>query len=186
MTSTLTEAGGAPGAPDPVRPRDESRWASIARSTELQLLIGLALFSVVFVLLYPDTFGTVQNVKNMSTVAGILLVVAIGQTMALLVGGFDLSVSANMGFVSIVASLHARAAVNFLPRFRMCSPVVQPGCSNSPPTLYCTCDGAPPPPRTDADASLRICLSSAQHGRRRSSLCLAYLSALAHRSTGGA
>src|SRR5579864_9521291 len=28
--------------------------------------------------------------------------------------------------------------------------------------------GAPPPPRTDADASLRIHVSSARHGRRRS------------------
>lgn len=85
--------------------RDESSWRSIMRSTEMQLLIGLALLSIVFVLRYPETFGTTQNMKNMSTVAGILLVVAIGQSMALLVGGFDLSVSANMGFVSIVASL---------------------------------------------------------------------------------
>ena len=82
------------------------RWGAILRSSEFQLLVGLVLLSVIFVLLYPDTFGTTQNVKNMSTVGGILLVVAIGQSMALLVGGFDLSVSANMGFVSIVASLH--------------------------------------------------------------------------------
>jgi ribose/xylose/arabinose/galactoside ABC-type transport system permease subunit len=36
---------------------------------------------------------------------GILLVVSIGQSIALIVGGFDISVGATMGFVSIVASL---------------------------------------------------------------------------------
>jgi error-prone DNA polymerase len=35
--------------------------------------------------------------------------------------------------------------------------------------LSCTGGGAPPPPRTDADAPPRMCLSSASHGRRRTS-----------------
>jgi ribose transport system permease protein len=56
-------------------------------------------------LLYPDSFATRGNVANMSSVASILFVVAIGQTFALVVGGFDISVGANMGFVSIVAAL---------------------------------------------------------------------------------
>lgn len=102
---SVTEGAAGSSVRPPSRPHDERRWASFLASTEVQLLVGLVILSVAFVLLYPDTFGTLQNVKNMSTVAGILLVVAIGQTMALLVGGFDLSVSANMGFVSIIASL---------------------------------------------------------------------------------
>ena len=108
MTSTPVPAPVDPMVTGPgpsSGPRQDGRRAAILRSSEFQLLVGLVLLSVVFVLLYPDTFGTTQNIKNMSTVGGILLVVAIGQTMALLVGGFDLSVSANMGFVSIVASL---------------------------------------------------------------------------------
>ena len=43
--------------------------------------------------------------RTLSSVASILFVVAIGQTFALVVGGFDISVGANMGFVSIVAAL---------------------------------------------------------------------------------
>jgi ribose transport system permease protein len=41
----------------------------------------------------------------MARVAGILLVVSTGQTFALLVGGFDISVGATMGLVSVVASM---------------------------------------------------------------------------------
>lgn len=37
---------------------------------------------------------------------GILFVAAIGQSFALIVGGFDISVAANMGFVSIVSALY--------------------------------------------------------------------------------
>src|SRR2546425_403529 len=37
-----------------------------------------------------------------------------------------------------------------------------------PARLFCTGAGAPPPARTDADASPRRCLAAAKHGRRRS------------------
>ncbi len=43
----------------------------------------------------------------MSRVAAILTVVAVGQTFALVVGGFDLSVAANMSFTGTVAALTA-------------------------------------------------------------------------------
>lgn len=78
----------------------------MASSTEFQLLIGLVALTAIYAVLYPDTFATTQNFTNMAVVAGILLVVAIGQTIALLVGGFDLSVSANMGFVSVLVALN--------------------------------------------------------------------------------
>jgi ribose transport system permease protein len=73
--------------------------------TELQLLVGLGLLAGVFAAMYSDTFATVANAENMSRVAGILLVVAVGQMFALVVGGFDISVGANMGFVSTVCAL---------------------------------------------------------------------------------
>lgn len=74
--------------------------------TELQLLVGLVLLAGFFCFVYPETFATTDNVTNMARVAGILLVVSIGQMFALVVGGFDLSVAANMGFVSTLAGLH--------------------------------------------------------------------------------
>jgi ribose transport system permease protein len=76
-----------------------------ARTAEFQLLLGLLGLVAVFFALYPDTFATQDNFTNIGRVGAILLVVTIGQMFALVVGGFDLSVSANMGFVSVVAAL---------------------------------------------------------------------------------
>ncbi len=74
-------------------------------STELQILVATAVLALVFGLLFPDSFATYGTLMNMARVAGILLVVSVGQTFALIVGGFDISVGATMGLVSIVCSL---------------------------------------------------------------------------------
>jgi ribose/xylose/arabinose/galactoside ABC-type transport system permease subunit len=74
--------------------------------TELQILVALGILVAVFSALYPGVFSSGSNFKNIAQVAGILLVVSVGQMFALVVGGFDLSVAANMGFVSTIAALH--------------------------------------------------------------------------------
>jgi ribose transport system permease protein len=76
------------------------------RRTELQLLLGVIALSAVYSHLYPASFPTLANVLEMSRVGGILFVAAMAQTFALIVGGFDISVAANMGFVSIVSALY--------------------------------------------------------------------------------
>lgn len=81
-----------------------STW--LLRRTELQLLLGVVALSAVYSLLYPASFPTLGNVTEMSRVGGILFVAAIAQSFALIVGGFDISVAANMGFVSIVSALY--------------------------------------------------------------------------------
>jgi ribose/xylose/arabinose/galactoside ABC-type transport system permease subunit len=73
--------------------------------TELQIIVAIIGLALGFSVLYPSSFATVGTLLNMARVLGILLVVAIGQSFALIVGGFDISVGATMGFVSIVASL---------------------------------------------------------------------------------
>lgn len=73
--------------------------------THSQLVVALLAMAGTFAALYPDTFATSANVENMARVGAILLVVAIGQMFALIVGGFDISVGATMGFVSTVAAL---------------------------------------------------------------------------------
>ena len=74
-------------------------------STELQLLLGLAVLYGIFAILYSSTFATATNAQNMARQGAILLVVAIGQMFVLVIGGFDISVGANMGFVGTVAAL---------------------------------------------------------------------------------
>jgi ribose/xylose/arabinose/galactoside ABC-type transport system permease subunit len=79
-------------------------WQS--HRTELQLLFGVLALAAVYSLLYPASFPTLGNFVEMLRVGAILFVAAIAQSFALIVGGFDISVAANMGFVSIVSALY--------------------------------------------------------------------------------
>jgi ribose/xylose/arabinose/galactoside ABC-type transport system permease subunit len=73
--------------------------------TELQVLAALAALSAYFVATQGATFASSTNFDNMAWQGSILFVVAAGQMFALVVGGFDLSVAANMGFASTVSAL---------------------------------------------------------------------------------
>lgn len=75
------------------------------RSTELRLLFAFCLLFTVFSLLFPYTFPTAANLGSMSRIAGVLFIVTAGQMCALVVGGFDLSVASNIGFVGVVTAL---------------------------------------------------------------------------------
>ncbi len=78
-------------------------------ATELQLLVALAALFAVFAFVRPSSFATWSNADNMARVGAILMVIAIGEAFALIVGGFDISVAANAGFVSVVIALVANA-----------------------------------------------------------------------------
>jgi ribose/xylose/arabinose/galactoside ABC-type transport system permease subunit len=93
--------------PNAPKLKSHRRWSMLGTShrTELQLLVGVLILSAVYSILYPASFPTIDNLVEMSRVGGILFVAAIAQSFALIVGGFDISVAANMGFVSIVAAL---------------------------------------------------------------------------------
>lgn len=92
--------------PTGVRPWVQaSRLASFVETTEAQLMLGVLALAALFAIRYPYSFATPSNALNMATVAGILLVVSIGQAVVLIVGGFDISVASNMSFVSVVAAL---------------------------------------------------------------------------------
>jgi ribose/xylose/arabinose/galactoside ABC-type transport system permease subunit len=69
------------------------------------LLLAIVVLVLIFSILYPDTFATFDNLENVARQGSALLVVSIGQALVLLVGGFDISVGANMGFTSTVAAL---------------------------------------------------------------------------------
>jgi len=69
--------------------------------------VSVLVLATYFSLRYTHSFATTENLLNMSRVAAILTVVAVGQTFALVVGGFDLSVAANMSFTGTVAALTA-------------------------------------------------------------------------------
>jgi len=74
-------------------------------AVQLQLLVGIVVVASVFSLLYPDRFATIGNFENISRQGATLAVVAIGQSFALIVGGFDISVGSTMGLASTVGAL---------------------------------------------------------------------------------
>src|SRR3712207_6023727 len=88
-------------APAPTTSRSSLRGPRL----EGQLLLILVIMWVAFALLSPDVFPTSGTAENLARQGGILLVVAIGQMLVLVVGGFDISVGANMGFTATVAAL---------------------------------------------------------------------------------
>jgi ribose/xylose/arabinose/galactoside ABC-type transport system permease subunit len=96
-------------APPPPASREATRLGIYRifglSNTELQIVAAIVVLAAAFSLLYPRSFATTGTLMNMARVLGILLVVSIGQSFALIVGGFDISVGATMGFVSVIASL---------------------------------------------------------------------------------
>ncbi len=74
-------------------------------AVQAQLLIGVLALTAIFSALYPDRFATFRNFQNITRQGATLLVVAIGQSFALVQGGFDISVGAVMGLASTVGAL---------------------------------------------------------------------------------
>ncbi len=68
------------------------------------LIAVLAVMVVVFALLRP-AFGTYANILIVLQSVAIVAVVALGVTVSMATGGFDLSVGANVGFVVMVTAL---------------------------------------------------------------------------------
>lgn len=92
-------------APAPAVPSRLGGLVTGGYRTEFRLLLVVALLATVFLVIFPEQFGTLRNLENITRHAAVLLVVAIGQMFALLVGGFDISVGANMGLAGTVGAL---------------------------------------------------------------------------------
>lgn len=103
MTLSTIKADGQKRSSTPAAKNAGAGWL---QQTEVQLLIAVCALYAVYSILYPSVFPTLSNLTEMSRVGAILLVSAIAQAFTLIVGGFDLSIAANMGFVSVVTSLY--------------------------------------------------------------------------------
>ena len=76
-----------------------------SQSVNLQLLIGIALLYGFFAVFYTSEWLARGNTENLARQGAVLLVISLAQMFALLIGGFDISVGANMGFTSVVTAL---------------------------------------------------------------------------------
>ncbi|MDQ4212940.1 ABC transporter permease [Microbacterium capsulatum] len=93
----------SPAVSVPGARRGTVAWARYR--TEIRLLIAVVLLVALFIVLFPQQFGTMSNAGNVLRYASVLLVVAIGQMFAILVGGFDISVGATMGLASTIGAM---------------------------------------------------------------------------------
>jgi ribose transport system permease protein len=81
-----------------------TRWQRLATGSTTWIILILAGMIVVFSVLEPDSFATVNNARNVATNAAILLVIAVGMTFVIITAGIDLSVGSVLVFSGVVAA----------------------------------------------------------------------------------
>lgn len=93
--------------PPPQEPEQRRRVKMLRLLTESTAFIFLALLAMVavFMVLRPEAFGTVNNLRNIAIAASILLVLSLGQTFVICTAGIDISVGSILVFSGVAASL---------------------------------------------------------------------------------
>jgi ribose transport system permease protein len=80
------------------------RWQRIATGSTTWIILILAGMLVVFSVLEPESFATVNNMRNLATNAAILLVISVGMTFVIITAGIDLSVGSVLVFAGVVSA----------------------------------------------------------------------------------
>jgi ribose transport system permease protein len=121
MTATPTETTSVPTLP----PGSERRMIRLpgGRSEPLAIFLArialpviLVLLIVVFSILRPDTFFTVENFKTILNLQAVLGILSLGLLLPLIIGEIDLSVAANLGLgVILVTGLTSKQGLGLVP-----------------------------------------------------------------------
>lgn len=83
---------------------EASRWLRIAFGSTTWIILILAGMLVAFSVLEPESFATVNNMRNLATNAAILLVISVGMTFVIITAGIDLSVGSVLVFAGVVSA----------------------------------------------------------------------------------
>jgi len=81
-----------------------STWQRLATGSTTWIVLILVGMIVVFSVMEPSSFATVNNARNIATNAAILLVVAVGMTFVIITAGIDLSVGSVLVFSGVVSA----------------------------------------------------------------------------------
>ena len=84
--------------------KEQSTFQRVVTNQAFWVAIAL-LVLIVFMTLLEPSFGTVDNVTNITRNFAPIAIMALGMTVVLITGGIDLSVGSVMGLVAIVAGL---------------------------------------------------------------------------------
>jgi ribose transport system permease protein len=79
-------------------------WQRLATGSTTWIVLILAGLLVAFSVLEPESFATVNNLRNLATNAAILLVISVGMTFVIITAGIDLSVGAILVFAGVVSA----------------------------------------------------------------------------------
>lgn len=83
--------------------KDSSRWRG-RFIRNYGTLAGLVVICIIFAALKPSVFLTGTNLRNILAQVAILGIIALMQTLVLIIGDFDLSLGANVSLTSVVAA----------------------------------------------------------------------------------
>ncbi|HET6507791.1 MAG TPA: ABC transporter permease [Baekduia sp.] len=89
---------------DAVPTESSAWWARLATVSSLWIGLILVGLIVAFSILEPSTFLSVDNGRNISTDAAILLVLAVGQTFVIITAGIDLAVGSTLVFAGVISA----------------------------------------------------------------------------------
>jgi ribose transport system permease protein len=87
-----------------VEERPPSWWQRAAAGSATQIGLILVGLIVIFSILEPANFTSVNNARNIATDAAVLLVIASGMTYVIITAGIDLSVGSVLVFSGVIAA----------------------------------------------------------------------------------
>jgi ribose transport system permease protein len=90
--------------PEDVEISEPNRWQRLALGSTTSILLILVAMIVVFSALEFSSFATVANLRNVTTDASVLLVLAVGMTFVIITAGIDLSVGSVLVFSGVIAA----------------------------------------------------------------------------------
>jgi ribose transport system permease protein len=99
--ATVPPAAAGGGARRTAAPGREVDWVRVAQTWGM--LAVLVLMIVVFSILRPDTFPTTSNLQSLVNNQAVLILVAMSAMLALVVGGFDLSITSVVSMAGVLA-----------------------------------------------------------------------------------
>jgi ribose transport system permease protein len=106
MMSQLDQAEETePGPPLDRRPSLQRRLVVLVTESTAFIFVALLAMVLVFVVLRPEAFATVNNLRNIAIAASILLVISVGQTFVITTAGIDISVGSVLVISGVSASL---------------------------------------------------------------------------------
>jgi ribose transport system permease protein len=87
------------------RPSWQRRLVVLVTESTAFIFVALLAMLLVFVVLRPEAFATVNNLRNIAIAASILLVISVGQTFVITTAGIDISVGSVLVISGVSASL---------------------------------------------------------------------------------